>query len=427
MKSLLYLSLFLVIIIRTSLVSQAETIAITGGKVYSMIDNDPLTNVTILIVDEKIKAIGPNIKIPRNAVLINAKNKIITPGFMSSATHLGLTEVLAVSETNDFSGSDKAAGSIFDVSYGFNPNSTVIPIVRMGGLTRSIIIPSANQSPIAGLGAIIHLGSEGRLITHKGNALFVEMGEHGAKLAGGTRGAAWGQLKLLLDRAKNYRNKKNKGLIPNDLTVFMDILSKEIPLVATVDRASDIQQVIELAEDYNIRAIIMGGAESWMVADQLAQANIPVILDPTLNFPDLFETINARHDTATLLHKAGVKMGFSMPRLAGLRTPAFTHNANKIRISAGIAVANGLPYLAALKALSIDAAHIWGIDKDYGTLQKGRDADIVIWSDDPLEIMTNAEIVIIKGHIMPKTNRQIMLRDRYFPAKLNDPIPPKYR
>ena len=116
-----------------------------------------------------------------------------------------------------------------------------------------------------------------------------------------------------------------------------------------------------------------------------------------------------------------------MPRLAGLRIPGFTHNADKIRISAGIAVAHGLPYEAALRSLTSEAAVIWGIEGEYGTLEKGRDADVVVWSDDPLELMTEAEVIIIKGRLIPKINRQLKLRDRYLPATLNDPLPPAYR
>ncbi len=416
--------------------SHAETFAIKGGKIYTMVSEQPISKSTILIVDGKITNIGKDIQIPKNATIINAQNSIITPGFMSSASNLGLTEVLAVSVTNDF-----AAGSneTFDPSYGFNPNSTLIPIVRNGGLTRAVVIPIASDTPIAGVGFLINLGLGSELITQPKNAFYADMGERGAKLAGGSRGAAWRQLNTLFKEASAYRNninniapkpkselKSKPKTTPDNLLAVVKVLNKEIPLVATVDRASDIRNLITFSIEFDIKVIVLGGAESWMVAKQLAQLDIPVILDPTHNFPDLFETLNARSDTAALLHKAGVKMGFSMPRLIGLRTPDFSHNADKIRISAGTAVSNGLPYFAALKSLTTEAAQIWGVTNNYGTLAVGQDADIVIWSGDPLETMTYTVEVFIKGQLMPKTTRHTLLRDRYSPKNLNKKLPAKY-
>jgi len=406
---------------------KAETIAITGGLVHDMKSNAPIHNATIVLKDGKIAAIGQNIDIPQDAQVITANGKIITPGFMSSASYIGLTEVLAEQVTNDVKGSHKAGSISHDVAYGFNPNSTLIPILRQGGLTRANIIPMADKSPVAGLGALIHLGIGDKLITNRKNALYVEMGEKGAALGGGSRGASWGQLTALLDKAQKYNKGNSKSPNrPADLLPVIDVLNNKIPLVITADRASDIQLVINLSRRYDITPILIGGAESWMKAKELAAANIPVIIDPTLNIPDLFETINARRGTAAVLYKTGVKIGFSMPRLTGLRTPGFTHNADKIRISAGIAVANGLPYPVALKALTVTPSNIWGISEAYGTLQKGLDADIVIWSGDPLEMLSHAETVIIKGQVMPKTTRHKLLRDRYHPENLKKAYPPKY-
>lgn len=401
----------------------ADTIAVIGGKVFTMDKDEAIENASVLIIDGKIAKVGKHLRIPKDALRIDASGKIVTPGFMSSASFLGLTEVLAVAETMDFGAEEIVPGTVFDVSFGINPNSTLIPIVRRGGLTRSVIAPMAGQGPVAGFGALMHLGMGAELITHKRKALFVEMGESGAKLAGGARGAAWVQLNLLFHEAREDQNKRKKDddktSIPafkySDISAATRVLNKDIPLVVSVDRASDIQHAIDLAEELEIKVIVWGGAESWTLANRLARANIPVILDPTLNYPDLFETLGARSDTAAILNEAGVSLGFSMPRLAGLRNESFSHNADKIRISAGIAVANGLPYFAALQGLTSGAANIWGLENQYGKLKKGFDADIVVWDGDPLEVMTNAETVIIKGRLIPPANRQLLLRDRYLP------------
>jgi len=178
-------------------------------------------------------------------------------------------------------------------------------------------------------------------------------------------------------------------------------------VVFDVDRASDILQAIEYSARYGLRAVISGGAEAWIVADQLAEAGVPVILDPLKNLPRNFDQIGARLDNAAILNEAGVTIA-----LTGDEAP---HKARKLRQAAGIAVANGLPYETALAALTVNPARIFGLDETHGTVSPDATANLVIWSGDPLEVTTIAEIVILNGKSIPMVSRQTLLRDRYLP------------
>jgi imidazolonepropionase-like amidohydrolase len=183
-------------------------------------------------------------------------------------------------------------------------------------------------------------------------------------------------------------------------------------VVFTADRASDILQVLAFAAEHGVDAVIRGGAEAWMVADELAGAGVPVVLNPLVNLPSNFDQIGARLDNAALLHAAGVTVAFSGQA---------THNARKQRQAAGNAVANGLPWDAALAAITSNPASIFGLEGGYGSIETGGPADLVIWSGDPLEVTTWADTVIIAGRQIPATSRQSLLRERYLPERPGKP------
>ena len=175
-------------------------------------------------------------------------------------------------------------------------------------------------------------------------------------------------------------------------------------MVFKVNRASDILQTIDFAQRHGFKAVIDGGAEAWMVAEELAAADVPVLLDPLVNLPGSFDSLGARLDNAALLYAAGVDIAFS---------GAESHNARKTRQLAGNAVANGLPWEAGLAALTASPSAIFGVDN--GRLRQGAKADLVLWSGDPLEVTTAADAVIMGGRLDDMTSRQTRLRDRYLP------------
>jgi imidazolonepropionase-like amidohydrolase len=192
---------------------------------------------------------------------------------------------------------------------------------------------------------------------------------------------------------------------PLDLAALGPVVDRKVPLTISADRAADIVALLQLAREQKIRLVIVGGAEAWKVRDQLAEARVPVVLQPTRNLPGSFSELGARNENAALLHEAGVELA-----IAVLGEP---HNVRNVRQEAGIAVSYGLPYQAALAAITRNIAHIYGMDAKYGTIAPGRKANLVVWSGDPLELSSWPEQVMIHGKSIPSKSRQTQLRDRY--------------
>jgi imidazolonepropionase-like amidohydrolase len=193
------------------------------------------------------------------------------------------------------------------------------------------------------------------------------------------------------------------------------VVSGNLPLAVYASRASDILAALRLAEEYRLRLILLGAEEGWLVAAAIRSAGVPVVLDPLQNIPS-FEQLGATLENAARLHAAGVEIAIAN----------FTaHNARNVKYAAGNAVANGLPWAAALEAVTVKPARIFGIAASYGTLEPGMDADVVIWSGDPFEVTTPVETVFIEGKEMPKDTRQLELLRRY--RQLDPAVPPAYR
>ena len=186
-------------------------------------------------------------------------------------------------------------------------------------------------------------------------------------------------------------------------------------VVFHVDRASDILQALHFAGRHQLNPVISGGTEAWMVADQLAEAGVPVLINGLSNLPANFDMLGARLDNAAILHEAGVTIAF---------TGEDTHEARKLRQAAGNAVANGLPYEAGLAAMTINPARIFDLGEGQGTIGGNSRADIVIWSGDPLEVTSAADQVILNGKAIEMVSRQTLLRDRYLPE--NPELPRAY-
>ena len=202
----------------------------------------------------------------------------------------------------------------------------------------------------------------------------------------------------------------NKSSLPQgvnyscrDLFALKNVVDKKIPLVVRANRASAILTLIDFAKTNNINLIINGAEEGWRVSRQLAEAEIPVILQPIDNIPNSFNELGSRLDNASLLHKSGVKI------LIGSHE---THNAYLSRQGAGIAVSYGLPWKEALKGLTKNIAEVFKIDKR-GSIQPGYIADIVVWTGDPLEVTSFVEQVYLSGESVSTKNRSMRLKERY--------------
>jgi imidazolonepropionase-like amidohydrolase len=401
-----------------------EIVAITGAKVYTVGSAGTLDEATVLIENGRIRAVGHGLAVPAGARTIDARGKVVTPGLFDSFTQIGLVEVNAVAGTRDGTAENDAISAAFDVADALNPRSILIPVNRIEGLTRAVVAPNAGKSLFAGRGAVIHLGIGPDLLVRSPVAMFAVLGEDGAHRAGGSRGAAMLLLRSALDDALDYAahkaaweraERRPYALSHLDLEALVPVARGELPLVVAVERASDIEAALRLARERKLKLILAGADEAWMVADEIAAAHVPVLLNPLDDLPSNFEKLGATLENAARLHKAGVTMAF----MSG-----DSHNARNLRQAAGNAVAYGLPWDEALKAMTVNPARIWHLEDRLGSLEPGKEADLVIWDGDPLEVTTGAVKVFIRGVEMPMKSRQTELRDRY--KNLGGPLPPAY-
>jgi imidazolonepropionase-like amidohydrolase len=402
-------------------VAAQGVIAIEGGRVHTM-TGAPIENGTVLIRDGRIVAVGANVSVPAGAQRIDARGKQVTPGFIESGTQIGLVEVGAVAGSVDHTITQTAtvreqirAG--FNIADGINPQSTVIPVTRIGGITTAVSRPSGGL--ISGQGVVMDLDGQTlqAMLIRSPIGMWGRLGEGAPGVLGGTRAATTMRLREVLEDARLYPRRRaefERGATREyaasrlDLEALQPVLERRIPLILEAHRASDIQGAIRLAQEYNLRLIIEGATEGWMVADELARARVPVVVRVLENLPGSFERLGARYENAALLRQAGVQV---------ILTSGDTHNARNLRQEAGNAVAYGLPYDEALRAITLYPAQLWGL-QDYGSLAAGKVANVVVWDGDPLEIMTPVSAVVIRGREIPLVSRQTQLRDRYMQTEM---------
>ena len=401
----------------------AETLTITGATVHSVGPAGKIENATIVIEDGIITAVGADIAVPGGGRQIDAAGKIVTPGLVTPFGQIGLAEVGAVEGTVDFVQRGDQFSASFDPADAYNPRSTLIATNRIEGITHAVIAPQpqepdefGNQSRVlSGLASVVQLSDED-FIVERGAAFVANLGETGSEVAAGSRAAALLVLRTAFDDARDYAqnvrayeqgNRRKYSLSRNDLEALQDLLDGSRPLLVNVHRANDISIALELTDEYGLDLIVLGGTEAWMVADELAAADAGVILDSLANLPSNFDRLNARLDAAAILAKAGVRIAI------GGDGASQNHNARNITQAAGIAVANGLSWDEALRAVTLAPAEMYGVDDRIGSIEAGKRADLVIWPADPLELTSFPEQVFIGGEAVPMQSRQTLLRDRY--------------
>ena len=391
--------------------AQAETI-VAKGKIWTGTDTGVIEEGVVIIEDGEIIQIGNgDTDIPEDATIIGANGSWITPGIIVPFSRLGIVEVAGESSTDDTGGATERYSVSMRASDGFNPAATSIPVTRIEGVTHAAIAPRTGHSIIAGLGFVADTSGAAESIEDDATFLFVEMGETGAQRAGGSRPAAWSYLRGALRegeqrRIRSFRPAPTNQLSERDADVMAQIISGRIKLLFRANRASDILKIIDLQNDYrNLEMVIVGAAEGWIVANELAEAEIPVIIDPFDNLPANFESLAATRHNAERLISAGVATAFAHLSDDG-------HQPRLALQVAGNAIANGVEYDDALAAITSVPAEIFDLD-DLGTLERGANANVVVWDGDPLEITSSPQSVIIGGNVQSLESRQTRLRDRY--------------
>lgn len=399
--------------------TQASQFAIVGAKVHTMTAQGTLEEATVLIKDGVIQDIIMGDDAPRGYEQIDGAGKVVTPGLIGAFTALGLKEVgmsagqidssVDAHHIEDFT----SVGAALDVSFAINPDSTLIPISRIEGFTAAATNVERSEFMFKGQGSIMQLSDDDPLIKPRA-FMTLDLSNSGADSVGGTRAVMWPMLIRTLREAMRYDpTEEHEGLLTEaDVAALSEVVSGNVPLLIRADRKADILQVINLAEQFKrLDIVIVSGLEAWRVADKLAKADIPVILDPEYNLPGGFDRLGATLANAGRLAKAGVTVAIGME----------THNIRLATQHAGNAVANGMPYADALAALTTNVAKIYRLDDQMGMLKPGMRADVVVWSGDPLEVTEAPEHVFIAGEPVEMRSRQTELRDRYM--QLDKTIP----
>jgi len=403
----------------------AQTIAITGGRVFP-VSGPVIENGTVIITGGRITAVGSGIAIPADARRVDATGRWVTPGLVNAATSVGLQEVGAVSSTVETTPrtaqqAQRGISASFNVWEGFNPASVLIPAARKAGVTTAVVLPQGGL--VSGRGAVMHLVPGGGLTEMLLRSPVVMVAQLGG---GATRSEQWSRLREVLDDARSYARRRadferaatrDFAATRLDLEALVPVVEGRLPLLFAVDRASDIEAALILARDYNLRLMIGGGAEAWMVAGKLAAARVPVLTGAMNNIPGSFSTLGQRQENAGLLRRAGVTVAL-IGNAGGGDEEAF--NVRNIRFEAGNAVTYGMTWDDALRAITLTPAELFGVSDRVGSLQAGRDGDVVIWSGDPFEFASQPERVFIRGQELTTPSRQDLLEQRY------RTLPPNY-
>jgi len=396
----------------------AQTIAITGGTVYP-VSGPKIENATVLIRDGRIAAVGTNVAVPAGATRIDASGKWVTPGLIDGAGQMGLREIGAVQNTSEFTLRGNEVAAAFNVLEGINPASTLIAVNRMEGVTTSLAVPTG--SLIWGQAVLIDLdGATIEAMRVKSPAAMVADLSEGAKDAGGgSRAGVAQRLRRVLDDAReyatrraDYRRSQIQPLAASaaDLEALQPVLRGELPLLVVANRRSDIETALRIAKEYKLRLILAGGAEGWMIPGEIAAAGVPVLVEPMDNIPT-YDALGIRYENAPLLAKGGVKVALM---------ETATENTRDLRQQAGNAVASGMAWEQALRAVTLTPAEILGVADRYGSLDAGKVANVVVWTGDPFDFATGVEHVFIRGRDIPLRSRQTELLERY------RTLPPKY-
>lgn len=410
--------------------------AIVNARVALGDGGAPIENGVVVARGGKIVAAGAGVAVPAGVRVIDAGGKWVTPGLVIAVTDLGLVDVGAVSESNDDDADKAVFNAALDVSVAIDPDAPPVAVSRAGGVTRAAVAPVAGNAIFAGQGAVIDLAASADPVTRARAFQYVELGERGASLAGGSRVAAQALLRNALREARELDRRAGLSapgvaggdprmvssvqgqatdtlLTRFDAAALVPVVTGRQPLYVHVDRAADIRATLALKREFPaLRLVVVGASEGWRVAGELAAAQVPVIATALTDLPGRFETLAATQSNVGRMKKAGVKVAIGnfydgeQPRYA----PQYAGNLVGV---ARVPGATGLTWGEALAAITSVPAEIIGEGDHFGSLKPGRAADVVVWDGDPLEVTSGVVAVYVDGVAQSLVNHQTRLRDRY--------------
>ena len=416
-----------------------QTIVLKGGKLLT-ITHGVIEHGVLVMANGKIAAVGAagSVTIPTDARVIDASGMTVYPGLIDSETYLGLTEVSAEKSTNDLIELSDEIMPHMHVYDAFHAESALIPVTRLNGITNAIVAPDSRDT-LPGQDSFIQLDGKSAQemllvrdiampLNFTGDQRRNQSWEH-AKFPFTRMGMAAQLRQALLDaqdyaqRWSDYEKKKSdvesKPTPGKDkdqkqpptppkrdlkLEALLPYLQGKKPIVLAAEGPSDLETAVGLAREFNLKFVLNHISHSQPVLDYVAGLKVPVIVGPIYEEPKPEERYDAVYNLPAELYKRGVKIVFASDE---------AHNVRNLPYQAGYAVAFGLPYDEALKAITLNPAEIWGLADRLGSLDVGKTANVVVATGDPLDVRTDVKQVFIEGRQIPMTSRQIWLRDQY--------------
>lgn len=422
-----------------------ETIALRGGRLLT-VSQGVIENGVLVMQGGKITAVGAAaaVSIPPGARVIDVTGMTVYPGLIDSETELGLTEISGVDMTNDQVEPSDPITPHMRVHDAFHAESELIPVTRINGITNVVVAPGLRNT-LPGQSAFVQLAgaSASEMILHRDIAMplnFTGAQRRSVSFAPGGRGSfpstrmgVATQLRQALLDAQHYqrtqedyqrrrgeRQQKSGGgdqeAQPESsseprrpkrdlkLEALLPYLAGKKPVVVAADEASDIQVAVGLVQEFNLRMVLSRVVYSQPILDQVAALGVPVIVGPIYRFPKDHQRYDAVFRLPAELHQRGVKIAFASYD---------GHNVRNLPYAAGYAVAHGLPWEAALRAITLTPAEIWGVADQLGSLDVGKTANVVVANGDPLDVKTDVLRVFIQGRELPMESRHTRLRDEY--------------
>lgn len=406
----------------------SEAIVLRGGKLLT-ISHGVIENGVLVIEKDRIAAVGgSNTPTPKGAKVIDVTGMTVYPGLIDSETHLGLTEVEADRMTNDMIEMSDEIMPHMHVYDAFHAETVVIPVTRINGITNAIVAPAIGDT-LPGQDLFIQLSGKSaeEMILVRDIAMplnFTGRQRRNQSFEQAkypfTRMGMAAQLRQTFIDAQDYEQKlaaydKKKasdsdkaGMPPKrdlKLEALLPYLHGRKPVVLAAEEANDLETAMNLAREFHLKVILNQLTHSSAVLDQVAASGFPVIVGPIYEEPKESERYDAVYRLPAEMAKRGIKIAFASYD---------SHNSRNLPYAAGYATAFGLPHDEALKAITLNPAQMWGVDKDLGSLDTGKMANVVVANGDPLDVKTDVKHVFIAGQEIPLVNKQTELRDQYW-------------
>jgi imidazolonepropionase-like amidohydrolase len=391
-----------------------------GGTVHTVAGAD-IAGGAVLVENGRIVEVGAHVAAPKGVRVVDVRGLHVYPGMIDSATEMGLREIDAVRETNDVDEIGDFHPQVRAI-VAVNPASEHIAVTRANGITSVVSLPQGGI--LCGQAALIHLdGGTWEEMEIRGSVAADLRFPVIADGRGGPRGAEpppfaerkrdrekkLRELHEYFEAARRYRQAKAAGdpELKRDLGLeaLLPVIEGKQPLLVAAMPEKTILEALAFAEREKVHMILAGGQEAYKVAGELKAKGVPVILMPTLSLPkDEDDPYDKPYTQPAELYKAGVKFAFGSFTTSGARNLPY---------QAAMAVAFGLPYAEALKAVTLGPAEIWGVGEELGSIEKGKWADLMVTDGDPLETRTEVRQLYIKGRTVDLENKHRRLYERY--------------